>query len=262
MLRFSGFKRTIITGLIASCASVGTTNAGPPPLDRPSPPPYCADGICHPNPLTFGWYPTRWRRWPTVALEPTPAKAVPPGGRVPDVRPYELPPKEEEDRAAPPHTQPRRDEGEEDEETEGTGTPGAMPVVPPGRGLDLPLPSDEGGPAAPSGLLPWETDEPATRPTTSPLNPSSPLNRSGTPSPLRPSTSPLNNGTNNAMPSRDDDRPPAPPFRSPAAAKGPVVRALERSTVRPAQYRVSTASGPADRDPPPSLPMTLADGRQ
>ena len=55
--------------------------AGPPPIDRPSPPACCADGMCYPNPTTWGFYGTRWRRWPTTQLEPTPADAQPPGTR-------------------------------------------------------------------------------------------------------------------------------------------------------------------------------------
>jgi hypothetical protein len=39
--------------------------------------PYTQDGACTPNPKTYGWYKTRWRKWPSDPTEPTPAESIP-----------------------------------------------------------------------------------------------------------------------------------------------------------------------------------------
>src|SRR4051812_29373912 len=76
-----------------------------PPIERPSPPPCCADGQCLANPFTFGVYATRWRPWPVAAYDPTQAGAAAvPARSMPELPPYEAPPPEQEDRKAPPPT--------------------------------------------------------------------------------------------------------------------------------------------------------------
>ena len=58
--------RTIATGVFFGwlCQS---SMAAPPVIERPSPPPCCADGQCFASPMTYGYYDTRWRRWPMEA---------------------------------------------------------------------------------------------------------------------------------------------------------------------------------------------------
>jgi hypothetical protein len=87
----------------AACATAGS----PIPLDRPTPPPCAADGICYPNVNEWGYYPGRWRRWPGHELVPTPAKPSPEDRLGPDIAPYELPTPEKEDERAPPATTKR-----------------------------------------------------------------------------------------------------------------------------------------------------------
>ena len=104
------FKKATATSLLL--IGFGTTSlAAPPPLDRPTPPPCCADGRCYPNPLTFGWYETRWRRWPVECMEPIPAGQQIPGTQpIEGIPTFEPPTPEEEDRKAPPPTAPRAEE--------------------------------------------------------------------------------------------------------------------------------------------------------
>src|SRR6187455_2689056 len=92
--------------LIFGC--VGTAAAAPPPLDRPSPPPCCADGHCFANSVTYGWYETRWRRWPCECGEAVPGSQLTPAAKPSgDLPAYDIPPAEEEDRRAPLPTAPR-----------------------------------------------------------------------------------------------------------------------------------------------------------
>jgi hypothetical protein len=190
-----------------------------PPLDRPTPPPCCADGVCYPNPTTWGVYPTRWRRWPGVTdapLEPSPAPA--PGELGPEVPPYEAPPAEEEERRAPPPTQQRRPV---EAPPEGEAAPGTQPTTPP-EGATPPTgpfnlgPTMEESPTDEDSLrMPW--DEPTS----------------------------------------DVDPPPAPPFASIHAA--PAARRSSQPTtptlLKPATAR--RPSAPAAYDPPPPLPLAL-----
>src|SRR6476646_2418479 len=108
-------------------------------IERPSPPPCCADGQCFASPLTYGYYDTRWRRWPLESL----AQAAPgkPGAlSAPlqqEVAPFVVPPPEQEDRRAPPPSVPS---GEQAPAGATGGTPRA--------------PGAPGGPAAPQGGQP------------------------------------------------------------------------------------------------------------
>ena len=58
------FAKRIAGGLLVVGMGRVVSAEPPPSLDRPSPPPCCADGKCIANPLTYGWYATRWRHWP------------------------------------------------------------------------------------------------------------------------------------------------------------------------------------------------------
>jgi hypothetical protein len=96
------------------CGVAGLAAGRAPLIDPPSPPPCAADGSCYPNRGEWGWYQARWRTWPGVNLEPTPAKRPTPiEGRVsPELGPSETPPAELEDAAAPPAS-PKREEAPE-----------------------------------------------------------------------------------------------------------------------------------------------------
>lgn len=150
---------TITQSLLAICTVGAVASAGPPLLDRPSPPPCCADGLCYPNPTTFGWYATRWRRWPTETLEPIPAGAMPPAG-LKDIEPYSPPGKEEEDRRAPAPTR-KPEAAAEAEATSPAGapaaeTPSTTPLAPP----TTPVAPPGGGVTEPPGKMPWENGAP------------------------------------------------------------------------------------------------------
>jgi hypothetical protein len=230
------FKRTITASVLVIGGSAAV--AGPPPLDRPSPPACCADGMCYPNPTTWGVYKTRWRPWPTEELEPTPAEARPPADMVPGAERFERPPAEEEDRAAPPPTpaaERAREEEEEDAATPQDGqTPGTTPLVPPG-GLQVPMPTRE-APTPPTLRMPWE-DDPAAEP--APTVPESP-------------------GTIPLGPTGDLDPPPAPPFRAPSLVESPAIRAAERPHNRPDPRPVVPAQRGPVFDPPPAFPIALS----
>jgi hypothetical protein len=219
------FKRVIAASVLASFAGAAVVAiAGPPPLDRPSPPACCADGVCYPNPGTFGVYRTRWRRGPGEELEPIPA-ATPPGGQVPEAPPFEPIQKEDEDRAAPPPTKAAERAREEEEEGAAPPAgeqPGGLPVMPP-AGLPQ-LPSGEGRPEVPTMEMPW--DLPATPPT---------------------ETTP--------GPTGDLDPPPAPPFATPALVNGPAIRAAERPAPQPEPRRTTPVIQPRGNDPPPAFPI-------
>jgi hypothetical protein len=173
--------------LLAGCFSASLVAAKTPGLiDRPSPPPCAADGMCYPNTKAWGYYPGRWRTWPgatyasdTTQLQPTPADLGP------ELRPHETPPAELEDKQAPPATTKR--------------TPPSAP----------PTPSDEsegdmGAPADPAGTPPASPTSDADPPPAFPL---SMTTRAGTPN--------LHSGTTSRLvKSRtiSNDPPPAPPW--------------------------------------------------
>ena len=187
-----------------------------PPLDRPTPPPCCADGVCYPNPTTWGVYPTRWRRWPGVTdapLEPSPAPA--PGELGPEVPPYEAPPAEEEERRAPPPTQQRRPV---EAPPEGEAAPGTHPTTPP-EGATPPTGPFDLGPTMEES----PTDEDSLR------------------MPWDPQT--------------DVDPPPALPFASIHAAPAVrrIQQPAAHTLLKPAAAR--RASGPNDPPPPLPLAL-------
>jgi hypothetical protein len=233
------FSRVIGASLLASCVSGSAGAAGPGVpgiLDRPTPPACCADGICYPNPTTWGAYPTRWRRWPSEALAPTPADAAAPSGR--DLPALEPPGPEDEDRQAP-----RPTPTPEAAETETDGEIRRPPTTPPAT------------PSTPPLTPPVET--PGTPPLTPPLDTT----------PGTPFEDDQPGDTENGLPfhsqlgPQSDDPPPSPPFRAPKVAEAASQRMAAPSkivpTPAPAPRAVAPAPSSDSDDPPPAFPLTL-----
>lgn len=221
------FRKATTTGLLLVGLSSPAV-AVSPCVERPTPPPSCADGHCYANPSTWGFYGTRWRRWPMDNLEPIPEGQVTPQQQL-GVPTFDTPPAEEEDRRAPPPTTPK--EGEE------TGSPAkteAPPAGPDGRTPSAPArPSSEPTePVGPRRILP---------PYTPPQPPSS-----------RPSTS--------SGPTSDADPPPSLPFGpSMTSATSATVPQVKRLPAIPAPMpKVSLGINTTSDDPPPALPGGLA----
>lgn len=229
----------------------------PPSLDRPSPPPCCADGKCIANPLTYGVYPTRWRHWPLECPMEVPgaeagAQALPSNVQQ-EIKPYEIPPAEQEDRKAPPPTMPR---AEENALPQGPGGPGGQRQPGGAQGQNTPPQSGPGAGTRTSPTYPApstapysqpDTTAPSTQPGTQPRV--NPLLRSPV-----PPTSPLYRGN----PSSDLDPPPSLPFGPQTVPqREPVREASQRTTAPISSPMVKPAQSPS-HDPPPSLPISLA----
>ncbi|TWT78499.1 hypothetical protein Pla123a_12910 [Posidoniimonas polymericola] len=211
-------------GMFAPQAMAVHTTA--PCVDCPTPPPCSAEGGCHPRRETFGYYRTKWGRWPGDYDEPTGR----PGERT--VLPDTLIPKPtEEDRAAPPPSEPK-DEGA-DGQDRGEGA----------RELDLPtLPPIPGGPGAQPGPAPNSQPAPGNDgpPGLPPLPGFGPPPGIGAPpsTGVRPQARPTRNA---------HDMPPALPagFASLLGGRGTVSRAelqvesspSDAATVAPAYYQ-------------------------
>jgi hypothetical protein len=239
-----------------------------PPLDRPTPPPCCADGICYPNIGEWGWYKTNWRRWPTEELQPTPGAVAPKAGtEIPDIGPYETPTPEQEDQRAPPRTKVR----EEGEEVEGPRQgPLQRPSAPGGSESPRtsPLAPGPSSPTMPppSRLTPGPTSPLVPGPTT-PFSPSP--SEPGRPTPQSPSLltppptrMPWENG---GQPQGDWDPPPALPTAT-AATNRRMSNDLPPALPAPTRKAAAPTDRPApparkqmpNSDPPPSLPIALA----
>lgn len=219
------------------------------PIDRPSPPPYCADGKCYPKTETWGFYQGRWRSWPGVDERPGPHGPSPTPAELlgPDLKQYETPLPQDEDRRAPPPTQPPEralptipsvpPEGG-GPETDGAPGPGAVPT---GPGMERPGPPAPGieGPAEPRVMMPIPSGRPA-------------LPRSGEEDADFPPALPF--GSN-----------PLPPIETPQLPFGsPTPDALPGNVpgdlpIPPdgAQLRRDRLQRSATDDPPPPLPMAL-----
>jgi hypothetical protein len=244
------FMKIIGASALAACTG-DLVFAAHPPLDRPTPPPCCADGICYPKVDTWGWYQTQWRRWPGVELEPTPAAKAP--GET-ELKPYEPLPPELEDRRAPPPTKSRSELTEEGE------APPEQPLAPPpGGGLEPPRPAPSttapGGPLTTPPESPFRP-EPSSPFSPEPTRPFSP--EPSTPQLAPPPTTPMPWETGNE-PTGDWDPPPT----LPSATAVTVDRAPVRQT--PDQIRKHAPARPPappqqrpGNDPPPALPVTLA----
>jgi hypothetical protein len=219
---------------------LGIAAAAPPPLDRPTPPPCCADGHCIANPCTYGWYETRWRRWPCDCGE-----AVPGGQLTPTTKPsgdlpaYDIPPAEEEDRRAPLPTAPRG----EDQTQRGPASGGGGQSQPGGQ---APPPGAGQPPAGPLGPLIQPGAE-STAPRRGSLPTYEPQGAGSKSINTQPS----------GPPSSELDPPPVLPFGPrPIMQPAPIREANQRPAV-PVRATPASAIAPSD-DPPPGLPASLA----
>jgi hypothetical protein len=249
--------KTFAASMLALYLLSDRAGATHPPLDRPTPPPCSADGICRANPETWGVYSTRWRRWPTEVLELPPEAPEPINKLAPDVPPYVTPPPEEEDRRAPPPTKPATEATEE-----GAAAPPTTPLTPPagGGGLESPpssLLSPPAGPARPAA------EPPSLMPRNStPLGapPGAPLGRPpGTAPSTPPTRMPWENGDE---PTGDLDPPPSLPT-SLSASSDRVRSPVTTTRLEPIQLRQPATRPPkaATSDPPPTLRVSLATAR-
>jgi hypothetical protein len=212
------------------------TAAAVPPLDRPTPPPCCADGHCIANSVTYGWYETRWRRWPCECVESVPGDKLSPTTQPSgDLPTYDVPPAEEEDRRAPLPTAPRG----EDQTQRPVGAP---------RGQAQP-----GGQTPPPG--------------TPPVGPFGPLIQpEGESAPRRgslPAYQPrgAESESINAPPpgpSSDLDPPPALPFGPRPLIQPAPIREAKQGPAAPVRRATPAAAVAPSDDPPPGLPATLA----
>lgn len=186
-------------------------------IDCPTPPPCSAEGGCYPNRRTFGYYKTSWNRWPGDYDEP----ASSPAERT-ILDPTIIPKATEEDRAAPPPSEPK-DDG-----------PAASGPGEGARELDLPtLPPIPGAQPAPGNQQPPAADGPPGLP---PLPGFGPPPGIGAP----PSTGVQPQG----RPKRDaHDMPPALPA-------GFATLLGERATVSRAELQVEASPS----DAPPAFP--------
>jgi hypothetical protein len=224
---------------------MGAVTAAPPPLDRPTPPPCCADGHCFANSVTYGWYETRWRRWPCECGEAIPGgqltPATPPTPRPGELPAYDVPTAEEEDRRAPLPTAPRgEDQSIRGPATNGPAGPGASPSsgAPGQPGAQPPV-----GPFGPLGKPAGESTTPR---------------RSGLPAYEPRGAGSESIHTTPSGPSSELDPPPALPFGTPAIIQpSPIREANQRPTAPVRQTAPAAAAVPGD-DPPPSLPAALA----
>ena len=139
------------SGQCAAGAPCGCGSLGGACLDGQTPPACSADGVCIPKRSTFGFYNTRWRRWPgdSDQTEPTPTEAIQ-GDEL--LRPFDTPAPEKEDQQAPPPIEddPGNTSAEEDDlpplEID-------LPPLPERRLFDAPAaPEDEGPPPLPFGM--------------------------------------------------------------------------------------------------------------
>lgn len=233
----------------ASCWAVS------PCVERPTPPPCCADGQCIASPASFGYYDTRWRRWPLESLAQAapqkPASITAPLQK--EFGPFVVPPPEREGDKAPPPSTPVG------EQTPAAGGPPRGPGAPSGPGAQpgqqgptgpgTPTGPSRGTPGYPSTGFPAPPSAapggPAATPSTQPLyksvSPDSPLNRSG------------------SSPMGDADPPPALPYGP--ALVAPTQPSHEISQQPAAVPRQAPAEQPADapaNDPPPAPPIALA----
>jgi hypothetical protein len=206
---FSNTKQFAGATLIVACLSV-IALAG----DRRTPGPACTSGPgCVPARITYGYYPTTWRRWPTARQGsskpdpeqlPTPAKA-----------PKDAKPSTEEDSAPKPptdtQTPPAETPSTPREEMKG---PAAEPETP------LPLPFEEPLDAQPDTKPKEEPGTPPLLDSTAPTeSPADPTPTEGPPEPPKGDDEVPTGGKSleddpfKDEPAKDDDA-PVPPAKS------------------------------------------------
>jgi hypothetical protein len=233
---------------IAIVASIGPVAAATLPLDRPTPPPCCADGICAAHASSFGYFPTRWRVWPGLSQAPLPTVKQPTIRQIPGITPIEPPSPEEEDRQAP------------------------QPI----RTLAPPRPTTEAPPTTTSPTTTPPPSTPQTRPFDGPTGPAGGAGAQTPPSTLVPRSS-MPTGTTPGLPQPGqsqpsplfDGQPPGGGATSPSSlfppsaslngaqpagsanAYGGTIRPASAATAAPARQRRNSD------DPPPPPPFTL-----
>jgi hypothetical protein len=224
--------RTIATGVFFGWMCQNSLAVHPPGIDRPSPPPCCADGQCFASPLTYGYYDTRWRRWPLETMSH--AATVKPGTpSVPlpqDVPAFVTPPPELEDRKAPPPSVPLGEQAPTGAAPSGPSrTPGAPggPAAPQGTQPPAGGPSFTTPPTTPMAPPAAPGTQPKTGPAYKNVSPDSPLNRSG------------------SSPMGDADPPPSLPFGPTLVAPEQPMREVSQ---RPAVTAGRIASSIAERE--------------
>jgi hypothetical protein len=245
-------KMAAVGIMLAGIGTVGSVAvAGPPPLDRPTPPPCCADGHGYASPCTYGFYATRWRRWPIECMDQMPSRQF--GPTRPQnlgLQPYEPPKAEDEDRRAPPPTTPPEEPMRGPASTSPTGGAENRTTAPAAGPFPIPTPP-------PATLFqpgqPTDSDTP----------------RRGTLPPYVP-TGPTPKSLDSTGPTSDVDPPPSLPFgpglplspgmMSARPATPPVdeVRQPSAGPILPVEERIQRTEVPASDDPPPSLPSILA----
>jgi hypothetical protein len=249
--------QTIATGVFLGWLCQSSMAVQPPCIDRPSPPPCCADGQCFASPLTYGYYDTRWRRWPMECMAQAstgkPAALSPQLQR--EIAPFVTTPAEQEDRKAPPPSVPA---GEQTP----AGATGGAPRTPGGPTNSPGTPPPAGGTNPPSGPPRGGTGFPSPGlPTPPPPTPAPPPSGTGTApatTPLYKSVSP-DSPLNRTGPMGDADPPPSLPF-GPAIAPPiqPAREVSQQPTATPHRSPSVKRVNPPSSDPPPAPPIALA----
>jgi hypothetical protein len=248
--------RTVAAGTLFAC--MYGIAAGSPPLDRPTPPPCCADGHAWASPAVYGVFPTRWRRWPLESVEEAPAgkPAELPEKFRPYIPPYVPPEPKDEDRKAPAPTTPSGEQG--------PATTGPAPTQrgPGGAAPGSPVPPSA-GPGTQQPLLPMYPQQgPVTTPQTSPLT--TPQTTPLTPPSTQPNTSPLyksippNSPLNRNVPTGDADPPPTLPFGPQSITPSDPIREANQPVTLPNPVPTANLPQAPSNDPPPTPPASLA----
>ncbi|MEX2317716.1 MAG: hypothetical protein WD669_11230 [Pirellulales bacterium] len=235
---------TAMSLVVTLCFTADIAAAINPPLERPTPPPCCADGVCYAHARTYGYFQTRWRTWPGLGVAPMPTLQTPPSNQIPGFPTYETPTPEKEDLQAPPLTKASP-------ETSAVETPGALPQTKPLETPALPIPR-------PTTTLPLPGIPQPTLP-----QPALPQPTGTQPSVPRPATTPLGE----LKPPDALDPPPAPPSYTKPTLRPPL--ALQQNAATTTTARSATRSPGAARtspgrstqrtsgDPPPPPPLAL-----
>lgn len=147
--------RLLTSAIALVLLAAPATMAGTPPCaDCPTACPCAAEGVCRPKRDTWGYYPTRWSRWPSDPGDRTESM----GQGDSQLPTLVVPPKIEEDRAAPAPS-----DAEEAPQADETDTPDVdLPDLPP-------LPDLPG--AAPAGMPAERPDGPPELPPLPGLSP-------------------------------------------------------------------------------------------
>jgi hypothetical protein len=243
----------VIAILAYSCSMAQAGTKGIPGAPCPGGP----GAACVPQRVTYGYYPTTWRRWPTVGAPkpapeevPTPPKSNEPPAKSDDEGPSI--------NAEPTPAQPTDKEPivtEPMETMPGLIEPGA---IPPSESENAPpaTPTENAPPATP----PDQKTEPG--PLQEFIPPNDPLptedlleppagNKGATEEKASPS---LNGDPFTDEPNQDNDPPPVPPSKSPSSAKRPA--SYKRPGPSPSSAKKSRQGAVAQNNPAPRWHMT------